>query len=100
VRSEKEAWKEPKPRNAMGELEVEKGSRKGCSKWNIIMSRMEIMGERSNMFLQLPWLLHQFLRGITVDPECWGRVFVVVRMASSNPPAQLHQDCIPCYSLW
>ena len=46
------------------------------------------------MFLQLPWLLHQFLMGITVGPKCWGHAFVVVYMATSSPPAQLHQDHI------
>jgi len=78
ARSEKEAWKEPKPRKAMGEVEVEKGSRKGCSKWNTIMSRMETMREGSDMFLQLP-----------IDPGCWGRAFVVVHL-----PVHLHSSTI------
>ena len=80
ARSEKETWKEPKSRKAMGEVEVEKGSRKGYGKQNMVMSGKETMGEGSDMFLQLPWILHQFLRGLTVDPECCGRAFVVVCM--------------------
>jgi len=79
----------------MGEVEMEKGSRKGCGKWNIVMSHMETMGKGSDMFLKLPWLLHQFLRGIAVDSRCW---VIVVCMATSSPPAQLHQDGILCCS--